>query len=194
MVRNKKMYDDIGREFEVSADRYLNRHAFYAQELMSKAMIAIISPSVSGPNVQKWRDMSTSNATIARWITMAVYEFRGPVKLAVLLALAGDADAKETSIKKCLADGVRLKLLKRVRGGYLPTHLLVDELQDRMGEKMMNEDVQRFCRFVVMWGDQRKFALDAIEHNDDRDFNGGTKSTFLEQILNGDFDQKSVGI
>lgn len=190
MQRNAKMYKLIDKEYEVSSDRYLQRHNIYLQELFTKAMIVLLEETKSGPTVQKWRDLSGKNMLVARYIVAAVYAKRGPVTMKELFAATKDK-ASQTSVETCVRDGKDLKLLRRTKAGYLPTELLVDQLQDRLGEKLMNDDVQRFFKFAVMWADQRQFALDAIAHNGDRNFEGEKVTTFLEQILDGTFDRTS---
>ncbi len=188
MNRNRKMYDLIGRQYEVSSDRYLQRHSIHLQMLFTKAMIVLLTQSESGPTVQKWRNKGKSNQLVARYIVAAVYAKRKAVTAKELIAITGKLAGK-TSVESCLRDGKSLKLLRVTKEGYLPTTLLVNELQDRLGEKLLNEDVQRFFRFAVMWSDQRKFAIDAMNDCGDLNFDGETQTTFLEQILNGRFDR-----
>ena len=84
-----------------------------------------------------------------------------------------------------MRDGVELKLLHRNSDGYLPTDLLINEIQDRVTQKILNKDVIAFCRFVTMFTDARKFAFEALEN--DRGYDGAIQKTLLEELMDGMF-------
>ena len=187
MLRNKKScYDILDKEYEVSADRYMQRHNLYAQNLLTKAMIVLLEPCETGKTVQQWRDESAKHTLVGRYIVALVYENRKAVTQAALIkACRGKASA--SSVKNCVRAGKELGLLKTSRNGILPTVKLIDELQDRLSEKLLDENVQAFCEWATMWYAQRKCALEAIQYKNDMNFDGTTSATFLEQIMNGKF-------
>ena len=61
-------------------------------------------------------------------------------------------------------------------------------MQERLTEKLMHADVQAFCRFAVMWADQRQMAFDAMATAGDVNFEGVTEATLFEDIVAGVFD------
>jgi hypothetical protein len=188
MRRNKQScYDIIGADYEVSADRYMQRHNLYAQGLMTKAMIVLLEESKTGKTVQEWRDASEKYTLVARYIVAMVYEERSAISQ-ISLINACKSKASESSVKACVSLGKELGLLKTSRKGILPTTKLIDELQDRLSEKLLHPDVQAFCRWATMWYTQRKYALEAMEYKNDMNFDGSVRTTFLEQIMNGTFD------
>jgi hypothetical protein len=190
MLRNKEAYDTIGAEYEVSADRYMQRHNLYAQGLMTKAMIVLLEPCKTGKTVQQWRDASEKYTLVQRYIVNMVYEKRAAVSQISLIKACdeGAKKASESSVKACVALGKELGLLSTSRNGILPTIKLIDELQDRLSEKLLHSDVQAFCRWSTMWYTQRKYALEAMEYRNDLNFDGSVRTTFLEQIMDGTFD------
>ena len=180
-------YCRVNQRAETASNRYLWRHRFYAQALLTNAMFALLGAGISGPTVAQWRAPSQKQALIARQIIRDCYAKRGPTTVNIIWKALKPA-ASKGSVKKCFSAGVDLKLLKRVTGGYVPTALLVQEQQERLTEKLMDPDVQAFCRFAVMWADQRHMAFDAMGTGGDVNFDGEREQTLFEDIVAGVFD------
>lgn len=188
MRRNKEAYDTLGAKYEVSSDRFMQRHNLYAQSIFTKAMIVLLEPIKTGKTVQQWRDASEKYILVERYIIAMVYEHRAPV-IQISLIKACNGKASESSVKACVSLGKELGLLNTGRAGILPTQKLIDELQDRLTEKLLHPDVQAFLRWANMWYTQRECALEAMEYKNDMNFDGSVRTTFLEQIMDGYFDE-----
>ncbi len=184
MRRTKRIYDLLDAEHDITADRYLWRHRLYSQQLLTDAMVALLDETKSGPTIAVWREASLKHQIVTRQIISAMYNARGPVKIVEIIEEM-DGTASESTIKSCFSHGVDLRLIKKVRGGFIPTELCIDELQDRLTEKLLDPAVQAFCRFAVMWVDQRQIALDAVAFKNDIDFTGKPQMTMMEQIFAG---------
>ena len=187
MRRNKEAYDTLGARYEVSSDRYMQRHNLYVQGLFTKMMIILLEPIKTGKTVQEWRDASEKYILVERYIIAMVYEDRAAVSQ-ISLIKACDGKASESSVKACVSLGKELGLLSTGRAGILPTEKLINELQDRLTEKLVHPDVQAFCRWSTMWYTQRECAFEAMEFKNDMNFDGSVRTTLLEQIMDGTFD------
>ena len=183
----KTHYSMIGEEREISSHRYLWRNRFYAQALLTDALVALFEDGASGPIVSKWRGSSPKQALITRYIIRDCYKKRGTTTVNIIYN-ALKREISKGSVKTCFKSGTDLGLLQRVTGGYIPTELLITELQFRFVEKTLHPDVQAYCRFAVMWADQRQMALDAMDTADDLNFDGQVTSTLVEKIIAGDLD------
>ena len=182
-------YCRVNQRAETASNRYLWRHRFYAQALLTDMMVVLLGDAVSGPTVAQWRAASQKQASIARHIIRDCYQKRGPTPVNIIWQALKPA-VSQGSVKKCFSAGVDLKLLKRVTGGYVPTTLLVREMQERLTEKLMDPDVQAFCRFATMWHDQRQIAFDAMATAGDVNFDGEREQTLFEDIVAGIFDDE----
>jgi len=180
-------YCRVNQRAETASNRYLWRHRFYAQALLTDMMVVLLGDAVSGPTVAQWRAASQKQGLVARHIIRDCYAKRGPTTVNIIWKALKPA-VSQGSVKKCFSAGIDLKLLKRVTGGYIPTGLLVTEMQERLTEKLMHPDVQAFCRFAVMWADQRQMAFDAMATAGDVNFEGITEATLFEDIVAGVFD------
>jgi len=186
-TRSKAAYDKIGEEREISSHRYLWRNRFYAQALLTDAMVVLVEDGVNGPTVAKWRGSSPKQGLIARYIIRDCYKKRGATTVNIIYN-ALECEISKTSIKTCFKSGMELGLLQRIAGGYIPTDLLINEMQFRFVEKTLHPDVQAYCRFAAMWADQRQMALDAMDTSNDINFDGETTKTLVEKIIAGDLD------
>ncbi len=181
--RREKLYDTHNLEYELSSDRFLYKHSLYAQNLMTKAVIAFLEDTGTSTNFYKWRNIAPSYELIVRYIANVFYERRGVVKMAEFVQIL-DGKASKSTIRNCLNDGISLGLVRRYKSGYLPTQLWEDQTEERMIERMENKDIIAFFEFAIMWRTQRAHALKAAQSNGDMRFDGTVRSTLTEQMLN----------
>lgn len=180
--RRNKLYSSHNLEYEMSSDCYLYKHSLYAQNLMTKALIALLEDTGRSHNFYKWRNMAPMYELIVRYLAEVFYERRGVVKMADFLRIL-DGKASKSTIRNCLNDGISLGLVKRVKGGYIPTQLWEDETEERLIERMENDDIIAFFEFAIMWRNQRKHAVAAGINNADVGFNGAVRNTLTETMF-----------
>ncbi len=180
--RKEKLYDTHSLKYELSSDRFLYKHSLYAQNLMTKALIALLEDTGKSQKFYKWRNMAPSYELVVRYIANIFYERRDVVKMAEFVQIL-DGKASKSTIRNCLNDGISLGLIRRYKSGYLPTQLWENETEERMIERMENEDVIAFFEFALMWRNQRKHAFMAAQSNGDVGFDGTVRSTLTEQML-----------
>ncbi len=182
--RNKRVYAAEHKKYDHSAARMIWRHKLHIQELITKGMLCLNDNTDTGPTINKWRSNSLKHHLVTRHILLQCLEVRGRVTVAgVTQSLRKEVEI--STVKKCMRDGVELKLLHRNSDGYLPTDLLINEIQDRVTQKILNKDVIAFCRFVTMFTDARKFAFEALKN--DRGYDGAIQKTLLEELMEGMF-------
>ena len=180
--RQRELYERHDLEYELSSDRYMYKHSIYAQNLMTKALIALLQDTGKSQNFYKWRNMAPSYELVVRYLADVFYERRGVVKMAEFVQIL-DGKASKSTIRNCLNDGISLGLIKRSKSGYLPTELWQDESEARMIERMVNDDIIAFCEFALMWRNQRKHALAAAQSNGDMAFDGTARKALTEELL-----------
>lgn len=180
--RQRELYERHDLEYELSSDRYIYKHSIYAQNLMTKALIALLQDTGKSQNFYKWRNMAPSYELVVRYLADVFYERRGVVKMAEFVQIL-DGKASKSTIRNCLNDGMSLGLIKRSNSGYLPTELWQDESEARMIERMLNDDIIAFCEFALMWRNQRKHALAAGQSNGDMAFDGTVRKALTEELL-----------
>lgn len=180
--RKQNLYKRHNLEYELSSDRYIYKHSMYAQNLMTKALIALLQDTGKSQNFYRWRNMAPSYELVVRYLSDVFYKRRGVVKMAEFMQIL-DGKVSKSTIRNCLNEGISLGLIQRYKSGFLPTQLWQDESEARMIERMLNDDVTAFCEFALMWRDQRKHALAAAQSGGDMAFDGTARNTLTEDLL-----------
>ncbi len=158
MRRRSRVYRDNGLELEPMSHTNLWRHATRLIHLMATMSLTITKPLSLGPNVNEWRYPARHYLHKFRLFIDEFAVRRKPLgQTEFVQIMAGRVS--ESTIKTVLRDGVELKLLQRVDGGYIPTALMIDELFERALHKILQAPVVEFCRFVVNFHDNRENNL-----------------------------------
>ena len=162
MRRRSQVYRDNDIELEPMSHTNLWRHATRLIHLMATMSLTITKPLALGPTVNEWRYRSEKSLLTTRYIIDEFAVRRKPLgQTEFVQIMAGRAS--ESNIKTVLRDGVELKLLQRVDGGYIPTALMIDECFERALHKILQAPVVEFCRFVVNFHDNRENNLRLLE-------------------------------
>lgn len=162
MQKRADVYEDLDILLEPMSHTNLWRHATRLTHLLTEVTLVLLTPIRFGETVNEWRHRSEKSNMVTRIIMREFCVRREPLSQSEVVQLVG-ARASISTTKNVLSDGVDLKLLQRVKGGYLPTSLMIDELFERGLWKILQPAVVEFCRFVVTFHDSRENNLRLLE-------------------------------
>lgn len=162
MRRRANVYDDLGLKLEPMSHTTLWRHATRLTHLLTDMVLTLTQPCRYGPTVDLWRNRSVKAIIVTRIILREFCVRREPLAQGEIVELVG-RHASLSTTKNVLSDGVDLQLLKRVKGGYIPTALLIDETFERALWKILQPPVVELCRFVVSFHDSRENNLRLLQ-------------------------------
>lgn len=181
MRRRANVYDDLGLELEPMSHTNLWRHATRLTHLLTDMFLVLAAPCRYGPTVDEWRHRSDKSVTVTRIIINEFCVRRKPLPQGEIVDLVG-RHASLSTTKNVLSDGVDLQLLQRVKGGYIPTELLIDETFERGLWKILQPQVVELCRFVVSFHDSRENNLRLLELEKRQALNIDKEMTIQEKL------------
>lgn len=181
MRRRANVYDDLGLKLEPMSHTNLWRHATRLTHLLTGMFLALTQPCRYGPTVDLWRHRSDKSVTVTRIIINEFCVRRKPLPQNEIVDLVG-RHASLSTTKNVLSDGVDLKLLQRVKGGYIPTALLIDETFERALWKILQPAVVELCRFVVSFHDSRENNLRLLELEERKSLATDKEMTIQEKL------------
>ena len=181
MRRSANVYEEFGLELEPMSHTNLWRHATRLVQLLTEATLVLVTPIPFGPTMNKWRHKSDKAYMVTRLIMSEFAKRREPLTQSQVVETVG-LRASISTTKTVLSDGVDLGLLHRVKGGYIPTALMIDESFERGLCKILQPVVVEFCRFVVSFHDSRENNLRLLELEKRQALNTDKEMTIQEKL------------
>ena len=181
MRRRASVYEELGLKLEPMSHSSLWRHATRLTHLLTDMFLVLTQPCRYGPTVDEWRHRSDKSVTVTRIIINEFCVRREPLPQGEIVDLVG-RHASLSTTKNVLSDGVDLKLLQRVKGGYIPTALLIDEIFERALWKILQPPVIELCRFVVSFHDTRENNLRLLELEERKSLATDKEMTIHEKL------------
>lgn len=187
------IYKGMGARWSVNPFVYAWRTRFLSIELMTEMGLWILkNPDSYGidinDEISEWRHSSTVGNVVTRNILLLAVKRRHFTTADVEVA-CGNA-AKRTAIKKMLTTGVQMGLLEQdAKWNYKGTNKLIKNAFWRTLVKLLDPDIVRFARYVVMWDDMRRNA-EYVGKREDYDGYRGNYLSMHEQLYYGEFDDE----
>ena len=195
--RAKDIYDFMNERFSVNQQVVLWRFRYRAIYLFSAMGLwinrhpdEIVKGTNYGQVIRELRNSSKVGTALTRVIlmTLSTQPRATLAELEMLCAPYG----KRTALKKLLKEGIALGLLRSTCEGYEPTELLIDEAFDRVIFKILNDDVIKFCEFVVMFKNMRENAQAVANLEKQNRLYAGRKN-LSEVVFDGELDDIIFG-
>jgi len=187
------IYAGMGAQWSVNPFVYAWRTRYLSIELVTELGLWILKDPASfkveiDDPIREWRGSSTVANVITRNIIILAVK-RHHFTTADVEVACGSA-AKRTAIKKMLTSGVELGLLTRdSKWNYAGTNKLIKTSFWRVLVKLLDPNIVRFARYVVMWDDMRRNAEQVGEIESRYPYKGSYRSIH-EQLFYGEFDDE----
>jgi hypothetical protein len=181
MRRRAAVYEEVGLKLEPMSHVNLWRHATRLTHLLTEATLVLVTPIRFGPTMNEWRHKSDKAAMVTRIIMREFATRREPLTQSRVVEMVGSRASVSTT-KTVLNDGINLKLLRRVKGGYIPTELAIDESFERGLCKILQPSLVEFCRFVVSFHDSRENNLRLLDLEERKALHTDKEMTIQEKL------------
>ena len=185
------IYAGMGARWSVNPFVYAWRTRYLSIELVTQMGLwvsqdpAMFDIDINDP-VREWRGSSTVANVVTRNIILLAVK-RDHFTTADVEVACGVL-AKRTTIKKLLSTGVELGLLTQdSKWNYRGTKRLIKTSFWRTLVKLLDPNIVRFARYVVMWDEMRKAAEQVGELESRYPYKGSYRSLH-EQLFYGEFD------
>ena len=151
----------------------------YLLSVATRSVLAWDSIAAESPNISKWHNATATNRLIVRRIQDVLIENKSASMSRFVVACEGVA--KRETVRRCIAMGIDLGLLKKCGDNYTMTALYADELFNRAILGLRHPDMVEWARMVLAVNQSETIMLDnRYPRHDDHPLD--TPLTLMEEI------------